>query len=561
MTMKMALEGHGVFARQEALTQLLAKEGVYHPARYYAHLFDCSIKTIRNDLKTLTTWGLLLEYKAGQGIRALNAAEFLQNMHKKKSYQTMTPEERRQKILFRLLAGTEETLSLQKLAEEFYVSRSSIVNDLAQLEKRLTGYHVHLQKDVHGTRAVGLEKDMRQALATLISTEGTFAALESNFGKEAVNFIEDKVRGVETSLGFEIAEQYRMNLITYITIQILRVKNHNLIAQNAFATEEEPIRQNIFNAAGDVVRSIEKKFHQKFSKEEAHQIYLYLLASGGSLAGHSGKSREITMGILLTCQNVLASNLSSDAFEAFSWHLRSMLFRIRYGVTAKMPILDDVRQKCSLAMRLLRIIMIRVRMQENLPVISEDEIGFLAIYLQNVLESEPLQKERMLLVCTNGAGVSHLLKKRMRKFLPTVEVVGCISEKNVLQHLQQEPVRLIASTVRLHHKVPVPVVHVNPLMDESDAERIRAVLHRPKDIGKEIEVVAKPPVDAPEDLFQCETFPEGVTLFVYRGGRFSEKKLVRVQNDLYLLLPPKVTMDDEDIRRIYLYILGKHKEE
>ena len=72
------------------------------------------------------------------------------------------------KIYSRLLSNNEGT-SLNKLADEFMVSKTSIVSDLDIIEKQVQKFNLSLIKDRKGTRIEGNEIDIRHALSQLAS--------------------------------------------------------------------------------------------------------------------------------------------------------------------------------------------------------------------------------------------------------------------------------------------------------------------------------------------------------------------------------------------------------
>ena len=59
------------------------------------------------------------------------------------------------KILYDLLDGTK--LSIQSLSDNYFVSKTSIVNDFKVIEEKLSVYGLKLKKDVSGTKLIGEE--------------------------------------------------------------------------------------------------------------------------------------------------------------------------------------------------------------------------------------------------------------------------------------------------------------------------------------------------------------------------------------------------------------------
>ena len=82
--------------------------------------------------------------------------------------ESMSTECRRKEIIKRLLLMDETGLSIQKLSEEFYVSRASIVNDFKSIERWGEQYQLTLVTSRKGRRFEGPEKGVRHAIAAWI---------------------------------------------------------------------------------------------------------------------------------------------------------------------------------------------------------------------------------------------------------------------------------------------------------------------------------------------------------------------------------------------------------
>lgn len=104
---------------------------------------------------------------------------------------------RRMKIVSRLLLRKEGT-SLNKLSEEFMVSKTLIVSDFEIIEKFLKTSNLTLVRDRKGTRIAGDENDIRHGLSLLASS---FVQLE---------FEEEELQKTST----------RLDLSTYVRLKI-----------------------------------------------------------------------------------------------------------------------------------------------------------------------------------------------------------------------------------------------------------------------------------------------------------------------------------------------------
>ncbi|SHJ30049.1 HTH domain-containing protein [Propionispora hippei] len=155
--------------RQKQILKYLLSMDDFMPVKKIAALCRCSTKTVRNDLLVLEESGVKLEKMSGKGIRIFPEKQIRDYDLSKDSCHDLSVEYRRAKIMFELLEGTKDKLSIQSLSEKYFVSKTSIANDLKVVEEKLSKYHLRLKKDTQGTQLVGSEMDIRKAMVDILN--------------------------------------------------------------------------------------------------------------------------------------------------------------------------------------------------------------------------------------------------------------------------------------------------------------------------------------------------------------------------------------------------------
>ena len=232
--------------RQKKLLQYLIELNDFKPVRYFSERLSCSDKTIRNDLKYFEEQSIKIEKISGKGIRLSNKNKILINdlLDEQPRKLELTTEQRRMKILYDLLDGTK--LSIQSLSDNYFVSKTSIVNDFKVIEEKLSVYGLKLKKDVSGTKLIGEETNIRKALVDILNQminynnnsikkvysridNATLEELEEHFGNKNIEKIEKIIGNVEAFLNYKITDPYYINLVTHILILIRLCHNKQLI--------------------------------------------------------------------------------------------------------------------------------------------------------------------------------------------------------------------------------------------------------------------------------------------------------------------------------------------
>ena len=204
-------------SRQVEFVKLLLEENEYKPIKYFTEKLNVSDKTLQKDLKIIGNYiarfNINIDAKRGHGIlinrEANGNIELINNLNLNlKDKNSISIDQRRIEILKMLLLNSNSSTSINQLSEKYYVSKTSIVNDLKYIEEWLKNYNITLSKTLEGTKIVGKEADIRKAIASLLedilnNNDGedeiqeftridvaTFSALLKIFDLDSITFIE-----------------------------------------------------------------------------------------------------------------------------------------------------------------------------------------------------------------------------------------------------------------------------------------------------------------------------------------------------------------------------------
>ncbi|WP_196592160.1 BglG family transcription antiterminator [Pectinatus frisingensis] len=486
-----------LYNRQRLLIKYLLETDDFTPVKVFAKNLSCSDKTIRNDLNYWESRGITIEKIAGKGIKIADTQKYLVNdILNQKQGSSISTKERRMKILFELLEGKQMRLSIQGLSDKYFVSKTSIVNDLQMIETQIAPYDLNLHKDVKGTSLAGSETNIRRALVDMINQfvktnetnllnnysridYDTLRELEQHFGQDNVKKVENMIEKIESFLDYKIIEPYYINLVTHILILIGRIQ-HNKTVFSEFNSDSPNYDSKFYIAAKSMRQYIENDFKVSLNSAETFYIYQYLTSSGG-IGSVADSNNSLNDDVQTIAADIIEMSLkiyplkfafSQSLYKALLLHLRPMLNRINYKIYIKNPILDQVKSEFPEAMILLKLIMLKIQIKYELPMVSEDEIAYLAVYFQNAVE-EIINKRNVVIVCSSGIGTSHLLKKRIAKYFPEWHIVDVISAKQIDNIIINKQIDLIIATVKLNIKTNIPIAYVSALFNETDAQNLR----------------------------------------------------------------------------------------
>ncbi|MHA7579085.1 BglG family transcription antiterminator [Paenibacillus vandeheii] len=504
-------------AREYQILHFLLERRDFVPVKEIASHMNWSEKTIYRELNALEhnldTRGIRLERKPGTGIALALTQEQTMELRStqwipgKKVVTTLSVEARRIKILTNLLYDSPEETSINKLSEEYFIGKASIVNDLKAIEERIEPFHLRLEKSQLGTRLIGSEIDIRKAMASLIHElvsedrkeqehqsridGNTLGELIEHFGSDSVEGIQRILEETEQQLGYTIGDPYYINMLTHLLICIRRLKSGKVI-RLADGISDHPVTDpNVHSIAKAMANRIREQYGLELPSEEIYFIYQYLISSGMSipslnleLSGLMDKacpeSKAMVKELIQNVSGMIRRDLTRDEqlYKGLIIHFKPMLNRLKYNISINNPLLEDIRKEYAEIFCLVSLGMLPIAQACGLNSFSDDEISYLVLYFQASIEKSS-KKKRVILVCSTGIGTSHLLKNRINRTFPEWEVVDVISTSWFKRMEDWTEIDLIISTVKLEHQ-DLPVVYVSALLNDTDVSLIKAKFNEEK---------------------------------------------------------------------------------
>ncbi len=502
--------------REKKLFSVLVKREKPLTIKQLAEQFLVSSRTIRNDLEKLkkslgTKEGIKVVTKPGVGVWLEVNAEYKQNLQNHLSgvsnfADPFSPESRRKFILKRLLEA-EDRCTMQELADELYVSRTTIYNDLEEVEDRLKSYGLSLtRRKSYGIKIEGSEKKQRKAIADLLAEykdEQELREILQQTGEEAsssrldnrtyrdlkslfsgINFhqIEVILEEAEEEMEFLFTDKTFTGLIVHIGISLKRLAKDKDIEMEA--NQLNKLREkDEFEIARFIAGRIEEELGVKIPEEELGYISLHILGAkfqrnieqievDDVLEEADPMVVNMAREIIRITEEVLGVNLSGDRelLLGLVLHLRPAINRLQHGMSLRNPMLDKIKDNYFNVFGAAWASSIVFENYLDIEV-TEEEIGYIALHLGAALERKK-QQTKALIVCGSGLGTSQLLATKLKKRLSGLLVEGVVAAHNLTEG-DLEKVDVIISTIPLMEDYSLPVIEISSLGTEEDINLIQ----------------------------------------------------------------------------------------
>ncbi|HOO28186.1 MAG TPA: PRD domain-containing protein, partial [Lachnospiraceae bacterium] len=454
----------------------------------YSKKLNVSTKTLQSDLKKIRSFLKKYEIRinavSGKGILLLQ-----KNRVREQLLNAMRPDdrkeneessgERRNSILKNMLLHTNELTSIHKLSEQYFVGKTSIVNDMKTIEKWLEKYNLELSKTKEGTCVKGSEINIRKAIAGLAIRENARSGLQELFEKEDIDFIEELLYDVEKK-NLDISDVYYANLLTHILICIKRVRENIHIEENetSYMVNAETVEQ--YQKASEIGKRIDEHYGIQIKEGEVYYIYQYLISSGVEKKTDTEErewnrddkslrfAKELTG--LLSERFGIRFEQDTDMMQGLLLHIRPMINRLEYNIQIQNPLKEDITRQYPEMVKSCGEILAKLAVKYDLKQISLDEAVNIAIYYQTMLEKKVMKKQ-VIVVCHSGYGTSQLLAAKLQNAFAFLKIVDVVSSRKI-KDMDLSGIDFIITTVPIERK-DVPHIVVSSLLSGQDIKAIR----------------------------------------------------------------------------------------
>ncbi|HBG3318346.1 TPA: transcription antiterminator [Clostridioides difficile] len=352
-------------------------------------------------------------------------------------------------ILNKILLG--EKISIEKLTNEMLLSKNTVVQTITDVKKYLQTMGLRLEyKGKY--KIIGDEYVIRELFLIIVQEN----VLE-------INSISEEVSSFDTKGHIKLTDYSLLNLTKFVEFLNKRIRDGKTLYSYKYLNEAKKI--SYFSNCKELLCEEANENEQAYIctyisslpslnsevKEDVVEEYVDKLID----------KFEVNTAIKLESKHEFKKNILR--------HLHSSYNRIRFKFPIRNPMLDETKYKHESLYKIIKSI---IENEEEFPVfegIREEEIGFIAAYFGGYLRGSRdngLRRNKVLLVCPNGLMVSKSLEIQLYKYIPTIEIVGIVS----IKQLKEVNVYYdyIITTIDIQNVNNIIVV--NPLLTSSDVQ-------------------------------------------------------------------------------------------
>lgn len=484
--------------RQKFILKDLLYEEKSITAKTLAKRYNVSLRTVRYDLDNVEYWlnekGITLIKVPRVGIMVKDKVEALKAIKGMKfnANEVLFSSKDRENIILLKLILTDKPLISEKLAEELYVSRSTIITSIKKINQELKEYFIYIcGKTNHGFLLSGEERDIRRYVM------GTFIPFMVNTYKEKLYSLCEELLSIEeinmADNAVLLLRKYANMRLNDIASQILKFKIISLIRRircgNILSVDQEEITRykstKVYAEAKTVYMYLVENYDLLYEEGEIAYLSYIILTESTDInpVSETDFDEEKLLNVVAEIVNVAfnqlnirESEIETLSKELFS-HLKITLNRFELNIISENPILEQIKAKYGDVFEVVKKASAIFKNEYGFE-LSEDEIGFITMYFLKSLEKSKTHiKKNIIVVCNTSRGTSKLLATRIKNNITEVNIKNIVSIIDIENDKELlEDIDLIISTIKISN-IGKPTITVSPIITNYELTKIRDFLY------------------------------------------------------------------------------------
>jgi transcriptional antiterminator len=501
--------------RQYEILSLLLKEENPSTVEELSNLLHIKARVIQYNLNGIDSWLKLNNTKiirrSGYGLRIdltkNQRMELVKQLSRLDDIELIqSTQERRRCIKLKLLSD-DKPISSSKLGGDFNVSRTTILNDLVEVENSLKHYHLNLVKDPHKGFSLGGHKSLKRFamcelfceehfenqiplsnISKVIPSKQPFDYLITEwFDFSDCDFANKYSEKIEHLIKVHYSQATRLGLFYYFLLMLADIRKQSQIADKIIE-ETSLFKESAFIPV--IKKSIEDHVRSEVHESELQLLILHLHCQApfygsefeskannydtpdNQMVDQFGIGRDLVKEISLFLNPYLQIDLKFTN-EIISYINNSIIYR-KYGFSFWNPF----HKKTHLQFPDTYDTIEKITSNKKYPLqspLSESDISTLTMISINGLEriQKISQKNiRVALISDGNQSLISFTKERITSNFPWFKIVGIYRQCDI-HRIKAEKVDLILSTIDMDMETSHSTIIIDQFMTNLDIEHIK----------------------------------------------------------------------------------------
>ena len=466
----------------------------YVTASELAKILDLNEKTVRTTIAkmrdSVDEYGVEIEAKTRKGYHLIiNDKNKYQKLINDDAFLLKTDipnnSKEREEWLLDYLLKQHKFVRIDDLSEMLYVSRSTITNDLRNVEDILKNYHITLiRRPNYGLHVQGIEFDIRNCMISQFKDNQWTKRISEEKTRELKIILEILLNNIQNQK-VVLSKSMIQEMMYCIYISKVRYEENYKIT-----VSKNEVVNRIYKPCIDVAQKIIEEINKSFVINLPDSEVYYIAINIAARSDYNVLEGEVESGVINQARKQ-ATQMLECVYDMMHLDMRQNLtllydliiflipmdIRMRYGIIAKNPFADATKKKYFFAYNVASQAVIPLK-KTYFHEIPENEIAYITSIFALFIEQEKDKKKKynILVICATNMSTSKLLayqyKKKFKKYVD--EVYTC--EMYNLDSFDFSKVDYIFTTVEINRVLPKPVLGISAFLEDEEVDKISSIL-------------------------------------------------------------------------------------
>ncbi|WP_059106178.1 BglG family transcription antiterminator [Shouchella shacheensis] len=472
-------------SRQKILLAKLLESSQYVTVEFLAKWQNVSERTIRYDLDAmdavLKDMDLSLTRAPGKGVLLHVSKENRSVLFTLAEGNQISFDKRTQLTMITLFVVMQETVTIQQLADEFHLSRSSIQKYLPEVEEMLDRFDLHLTKVARkGFQVNGTERSLRRALYHLLTDKQV--DLEKAEGWLTLEKLADNELLLQWlhSCQEERGVYYSETSLHVLYIFLGWWYNHILSGHYVFVPQNQ--REKKAFHLGEVGRFLTGTIDDSrvlehecaFLDNLFDQAKIVSYKKNANQWGNYHKEKTFSAHLVEQISAVLQVDLTADEklMNDLTYHIKSALLRIEQGVEIDNPYTEEIKVKYRAIYEMVH----QITSDMGYSLLAA-EIAFITMHISAGFDRSNSRKfaPTVIVVCSTGLATSSILTTKLSQVEPGFRLISVVNTEDLAHELEERDVDFVLTTQELNMNpwYQKKTFRVSPLLNDDDKRTIQ----------------------------------------------------------------------------------------
>lgn len=429
---------------------------------------ELSLRTIQSELSLLKKNSLILSSTKGYKLNeSVDLSDYKMN------------DNNDMQLILNKLLSTDKPLNIYDLSDEFYLSESTLVKKLKQLNPLIENYNLKLTTDKNNIFIQGKEIDKRKMFKKMIfsnlPSDNFEESLSAYFDGLEVNTVKNIIFSSIADAGYYIQNSYSSGLLLGIMITLYRIYKgiHSM----------EKVEINNDDIEYILAKKICERFADHYNSYATYEDIQYISSLfQGQIYGkeHISKNDHSTFEFENKIVQILSAVLEDYLIVTdinkyahnISLHINEMIKRCKANNCISNNLHTSMRENCPFIFDVAVSFAKKLENEYSIT-ISDEEIGFLSVHIGLIIENDIYKENtiKILLLSENYHSIADNIKKKILSQNSNVEIY--IKDMNYKIFNNNADIIITTGKVDVIGKT---VLEVSPMYNIIDQSNVNAAI-------------------------------------------------------------------------------------